>query len=160
MKKNKKIVKEGSSDPTRNAEDLAKDTLGMTGGKTHEGIEKSTISEKEYQKEAFKGMSSTRGDIDEELAEEPNERKENLNSKDDLIDSYEEPESPFDEASPNNSPENEGEQESTTSDPGIDDDTLNAARRAGFQNDETSETPEEIDAGRDIDNAEEYKRTH
>lgn len=45
-------------------------------------------------------------------------------------------------------------------DPESDDDTLENAKNAGFQLNEDSEHPEAVDAGRDIDDAEDYNRTH
>lgn len=41
-----------------------------------------------------------------------------------------------------------------------DDDLLQNAHDVGLQLDEDEEHPEEVDIGRDVDNAEEYEQTH
>jgi hypothetical protein len=63
---------------------------------------------------------------------------------------------------PYTQPENLGEQSvsGTTPDPSADDDTLENAHSVGTQLDEDEEHPEEIDVGRDMDEAENYLRTH
>lgn len=59
-------------------------------------------------------------------------------------------------------PETQGEQSisGTTAAPESDDDTLANAQAVGQQMRETEEKPQEVNIARDIDQAEEYKRTH
>ncbi len=48
----------------------------------------------------------------------------------------------------------------TMPDPEATEDTLTDVQSVGMQLDETTEKPEDIDIGRDVDKAEEYLRTH
>jgi hypothetical protein len=133
--------------------------------------------DEEYDKDTFRGMSSTRAAIGEDIATEDDVENSGV-ALESAIDSDKEPylvnkkdasgnDAPGTDG--NNSsgatysqPEHLGEQavSGSTPDPTADDDTLEAAHAVGTQLNEDEEHPQELDIARDIDKAEESIRTH
>ncbi len=137
-------------DPSGNASDMISDPTGMTGitsnSQGHSTNPSTGLIEESYsdQKLAEADDKASEGDTgfsaDSDLSEE--ESLNEASGNDTLIDAP---------------PSVQGEQSVSGDmpDPSSDDDTLANAQAMGFQLNETTEHPEEIDIARDIDKAEE-----
>lgn len=146
------------------------------------GIPKEAVSDKIYNQNTWTGMSQEEGKVSDDRAEEGEQftsvtdMVRNTDETDEFPDTYDPNALKRDEvgndtpgfsgvnteSAPYTHPENIGEQEvsGSTPDPASDNDTLANAQAVGTQLDETSENPQEVDLGEDIDKAEEYYREH
>lgn len=168
-------VTRGTSEQTSaEPSEIDKDTSYFRGGTIEDvqtipsGIEKSAINDDAYKKEVVEGMSTERAEVADDIASEPADVEPTAPEKpieepmEQSLPDHNTQTTPYTttEEAPYNHPYNKGEQSvsGTTSDVEADDDTLANAQDAGFQPHETTENPQEIDAARDIDRAEENLR--
>lgn len=155
MRNNTPSPIQNSHDPTHNAADRFGDI------RSHSGIPQEAQNDYVYDQKTIQNMSSKRAHFIEDIAQETHSVP-SPSQPQSFVDHQAQHDIAISTTAATNHPANQGEQSvsGTAADPESNDDTLANAQAVGFQPNEDSEHPQEIDAARDIDNAEEYIRTH
>jgi hypothetical protein len=173
------VTRGSSSTTSAEPDDVSKDSLYFRGGElsedpnTSQGQDKTQFSDRYYNKQVLKGMSTIRAGRNDAIASGSDGDTEDIDALpkgnphvDDVIASSlglaHDEDQILSQDSSYHQPYNQGEQSvsGTTPDVESDDDTLENVHAVGQQLEEDDEHPQELDIARDIDEAEDYHHSH
>jgi hypothetical protein len=162
----KKTVTKAPLDPTQNMGQMMGDPHGIAGITGSNNVSTDDLNLRNDDPKAFQGMSSTRANRANDIASEDDltDDTQGVRTQDPLFNTGVDNDlvEADDYQSPLAGPSVQGEQAFNGSMPApeSDDDTLENAHLMGQQLGEDEEHPQELDIARDLDEAEEYLRTH